>query len=400
MRRKINNCFNWLSKNKRLLNNLLIVIILIRFILLNYVNWNWGLLTTGKSGVQFGQDSSRYIDGAAHLLSNVPFEGTEIFYLGYVFLIAFVKILGAGLEMALLIQLAFALLASYAIFDLARFITSNKTVGIIAAGLFLSNPFITTWHLYIHTDSMYFSFLIFSTWSIYKTIEKHHLKYYIFSFAIVCITALVRPSGWILLPLYFIFILSFSNLKTLIKYILSLIIICLFFISAAYLPLFNKAIQEAPAAEMLLNGGVIWGRPDQNINMPKDPNLEKKNWIYAYNYIVKHPLACLKLATYRVATELLPVHRPWISTKFKIRFLIWVLPAYLLAVFGVFAYKKNAAVIIALTIIVTNIFVISLTHADHEFRFLLYILPLIYLLAVCGLYNVFNKCKSWAHINK
>ncbi|NTW34124.1 MAG: glycosyltransferase family 39 protein [Bacteroidetes bacterium] len=394
MLKNFHNLFNWVSQNKKKINIILIVLIIIRFVFLNYINWKWGLLTSGRAGIQYGGDSMRYIDGVERLFNNTPFYFPQADYLGYIFFLAFIKIIGAGLEAALLFQLFFALISAYALYDITKSITKNKTAGIVASGLYLVNPFITTYHLYVLTESLYTSFLIFSVWSLYKMFEKKNYKYYILSFLIICITSSIRPNGWVLFPIFFYFIIMHSGIKRHIKYITFLIIILLFSLSAIFIPEFNKAIQNDASGENLVQGNVIWGGGEQKLSMPTDPSLENKNWTSAYSYVAKHPLACLKLAAYRVASETLTLNRPWMSDKFRIRFLLWVLPGYFLAIFGFIFFRKNIAVKIASVVILAQLLIISLTHADHDFRFILYILPLIYLLGSCGLLFFYYKIKT------
>jgi hypothetical protein len=388
MRKRLLIWNDWLEKNKRTVNIFLVIIIIIRFVILNYVNWSWGLLTSGTGGVQIGIDSYRYINGSDHLMNLKDYDKV---YIGYISLISLIKFLGGGLETVLVVQLILAVLASVALFDLGRSITGSKTIGIIAAGLFLSNPYTTTWHMYIHTESIYFSFLIFSVWILNKTLEKRQYKYYILTLITILFTATIRQNGWVMIPIMLFFFIWFSDFKKQLKYISVFLVIVSFFLSMAFIPLLNQNIQDVPAIVMLLKGGVIFGRDDVNIKMPEDKNLEQKNWTNAYSYIAKHPIACVKLAICRVATELLPINRPWQTLKFKIRFLIWLLPGYFLAIFGIRAFRRKSAYAITLTVIVAHLCVIALTHADYEWRFLFHVLPLIYLLSACGLYAVYNK---------
>ena len=365
-----------------------------RFVFLNFINWKWGLLTSGRPGIQFAGDTYRYLDGAEQLLNNSDLYFPQTNYLGYIYFLAFVKFIGDGLEIGLVFQLFFALVSALALYDITKAITSNKTASIIASGLYLINPFITTYHLYILTESLYTSFLIFSLWGLYKSFEKKQFKYYILTFIIICLTASIRPNGWLLFPILFYLIIQYSNLKKYLKYTSIIIVIIFFSLSAVFISGFNKAIQKEASCQNLVNGTVIWGNAEQKLNMPLDTIIENKNWTNSYSYIAKHPIDCIKLATYRVASETLTLNRPWMSLKFRIRFLIWVLPAYFFAIFGYFLFKQKIAVKISGIFILTQLILISLTFADHDFRFILYILPIIYLLCSCGILFFYRKFKS------
>ena len=74
----------FLLNNKKPIIYIILFFILLRFLYLNYINWEYGALTTGIPGVQFWLDSDRYLSGAENMLNNTPIEGRGIQYLGYI----------------------------------------------------------------------------------------------------------------------------------------------------------------------------------------------------------------------------------------------------------------------------------------------------------------------------
>jgi len=396
MLNNISNLFNWIYKNKNLWLRIFILIVLTRFICLNIYNWNHG--NTGKPGIQYYIDSDRYIEGAEKLLHCEPLDYIQIQYSGYIAIIAFVKMFGLGLEFVIIIQLLMAILSSWFLYDMGKSITGNKIAGILAVGLYLANPFITRWHLYILTESLYTSLLILSLWIINKTVKKRTLKFYILSFIIVCINTSIRPNGWILLPMMFCFFIIYSKYNWYIKLAGTFTIITFFLMCVIYIPILNHAIQKVGSDELPINkelekGVVIWGHNELCLNMPKDTNTGNRNWTESNSYIFKHPFACFKLAIYRVLSELLQINHPWYSVKYQIRILLWLFPAYLLAIIGIMYFKNKVGIKVAIFIILAHILIIALTWSEHDNRFLNYFLPLIYLLSGCGLYFILKKIK-------
>ena len=156
------NSLSFIMNNKKAIGYTLIALIIIRFLYLNYINWTYGALSTGIPGVQYWLDSDRYLFGAENLLngSHITTRGNQ--YMGYIIFIASFKFLGLSIKVIPLIQICIALLSASALYDLSKSITKSRFSSIFAIGLYLLNSFICMWHMYIMTESLYTSFVIFS----------------------------------------------------------------------------------------------------------------------------------------------------------------------------------------------------------------------------------------------
>lgn len=364
---------------------------MLRFSYLNYINWHSGTLASGHGGIQYGADSPRYIHGAERIFTSYPLGSDQARYFGYIVFLAITLKLQVGFVFAVILQVFFALLASIAIYDLGRSITGSKTAGILASGLFLVNPFVVNWHLYIHSDSLYFSFLIFSVWSIFKAIGKQKLKFYFLSVAIVLITATIRPNGWVLLPIMLCFYLLIRNLKVPVKVLIVFSVFALFFLGARCFKVSEEANSDIEFVKLLQTGVIVWGHNDLRLNMPETYTLEGKHWSQSFTYIIKHPIAVMHLAISRLSAEYLQMYRPWTSLKFKIRFLLWMIPGYLFAFLGIYFLRNKFEIKLISIILLSQMLIISATCSEHEFRYMLSTVSLIYLLAVCGLFAIVQK---------
>ena len=63
----------------------------------------------------------------------------------------------------------------------------------------------------------------------------------------------------------------------------------------------------------------------------------------------------------------------------------------LLAFIGIWYYRRDVGVRIALSIILSQVFIVALTYAVHESRLVIPILPLVYLLSGLGLVSLLDK---------
>ena len=140
----------------------------------------------------------------------------------------------------------------------------------------------------------------------------------------------------------------------------------------------------------MLKGEVIWNHPRERIKMPKDFNNGNSNWRKGYKYIIEHPISCLKLASYRIGKMFIQI-REHHSLKYKIHILIWIIPAYFLALIGIIKYFRSSAIILVLSVLFGHSIIVGLTYATHESRFIIYLLPIIYFLSACGLSTLIQK---------
>jgi 4-amino-4-deoxy-L-arabinose transferase-like glycosyltransferase len=385
------NCYKWILSNKNLFYILIILLVLTRFFYLNYLNWNYGTLCTGYGGIQYGCDANRYIEGAENLIHNKGILGYRKAYLGYMVIIAFGQICGFGLEFTLVIQIIATLLSSIALYDLAKSITNSKAAGIIGAGFYLVNPFIVTWVLFIHTESLYASLLILSAWAINKAIQKQNINYYFLLLLIVFITTTIRPNGWVVIPLSFIFLIQYSKINGRLKFFTWVSILIIFIAIMNNSPWFSKKSDLEKVSQLIVSGKIICDPETYHLSMPEETFSHKNDLSESLIYIVKHPIAFGKLAILRIGSELLPIYRPWLTVEFILRFLLWMLPAYIFTIIGSIFFRKQLGLKIVLAIIFAHLLIIALTFSEREFRFLIHFLPLFHLVAGCGLYIILKK---------
>ena len=371
-----------------------------RFIYLNYMNWKYGYFSTGIPGVQYWLDSDRYLLGAESILNGAPIIGRGNQYLGYLIFIALIKFMSLPIEFVVVFQIIIAIVAAFTLFNLAKAITGNSISGYVAISLYLLNPFITTWHTFILTESLYSSLVIFTCWTFYKAFTFRSYKNILIFIIVLLLTILTRPNGWIFLPLLIGFCLFYSKLQLKIKISGLVIIFFSFIFLASTVPAFQKAISLTTPIELMQEGEVVWGHPELRIEMPKENFSDEQNWYQGYKYIIKHPFSCSKLAFLRVGYMFIQI-RSHHSPAFKVHILLWIIPAYLLALIGILKFRQSKITRIALAIILGHAFIVGLTYATHESRFLIYILPIIYLLSGCGfvylmdkIIPLFNKRKS------
>ncbi|HOZ30405.1 MAG TPA: glycosyltransferase family 39 protein [Bacteroidales bacterium] len=380
---------NYLQKNKNLIFYIILSISVICFLYLNFINWQSGKISNGEVGVKYWLDTERYIGGADKIINGDDLTGRDYHYTGYMMILALIQIMNLPSESIVIIQISFALFAAYLLFDIGKLLTNSKIAGLVAVALFLCNPFIVKWHLYILTESLYTSFVVISFWSFAKVLTTKKLKYYLVSIAILLITMSLRPNGWILLPIYIIVVIISLKISNKYKILSGIGAFGIFVLLLSFVPVFNKNIQLTSPVDNLQKGVTVWGHDELNIEMPQEPEIDKSNWTSGFEYVIKHPLASIKLASYRAGYTLIHV-RPFHSTGYKLRVLFWIIPAYIFAFIGLWFYRKNKLGLTGILIIAGHLLVIILSYAEHDSRFDIYVLPVFYLFAGGGIASIKN----------
>lgn len=380
----------FLRSNRPLLLALFIFSVLLRFIYLNYINWSTGELCTGHAGIQYGSDAQRYLLGAAELRAGNIVGSYKAAYIGYMAVIALGQTMGAGLIFTLLFQMMAAFLAALAIYDLIIKTLNHQMIAVIAAGYYLVHPFIVNWILFIHTESLYASMLIISIWALQRVSLKKTKSSYLLLFVIIGFSASLRPNGWVLVPVTLIFLIASSHLRQSFKVMLGLAVPVGFIALMNFSPWFTSNVEFEHLGDVLKKGEIICDPNSHHLAMPAGVFLGANDLLESTLYILKHPFSFTKLAALRVASELLPIYRPWLSLKFKIRFLLWMLPLYFFSIVAFFFSVKGSVLKFVMAFIISHLFIIALTFSEREFRFLVPMLPLFVLLGAFGL-NTFLK---------
>lgn len=340
---------------------------------------NLTILISG--GIRLGGDSPRYLAGADNLLQGLPLQARQMSYSGYLLLIAFCRLTGAGLPGVIFIQLVLAATASVALYDLGRALHGHRA-GLIAAALFVSNPDIARWNVFILTDSLYISLVILSVWCVWTAARRKRYPYIATATAALAAATLVRPNGLFLLAVAVLYFASRSISRKSLRWLAVSSFILAFAIAAISASRFYPAnSREHP--EVTLRKGIT-GIHHWRVPMPSDPEPIKGELSAAFSYAARHPFASFRLGITRVFIELIHI-RPFYSVRHNIILLATLPFLYLLALMGLKLNRDSSLAHLILLIIISHLFVVAITFADEDGRFLLYVLPLIYLFSSCAL---------------
>jgi 4-amino-4-deoxy-L-arabinose transferase-like glycosyltransferase len=330
-------------------------------------------------GIRLGGDSQRYLAGAENLLGGLPLQGKQISYSGYALLIAFCRLTRVGLPGVIFFQLVFAAAATVALYDLGRRL-HGRVAGLFAAGLFVANPDIARWNAFVLTDSLYISLVVLSVWCVHTAAQRRRY-WYLLAGAVLAAAALVRPNGLFLLAVAVPYLVSRAiEHRSLRRLAISGIVLAVVLGAIAASRFYSTGGKDHP--EVTLRNGIT-GINEWRVPMPSDPAPIGGEWSALFSYVARHPFASFRLGITRVFIELIHV-RPFYSFRHNLVLLMSLPLLYLLALMGLKVSRERSLTRLILLAVGSQLFVVAITFADSDGRFLLYVLPLVCLFSSCG----------------
>lgn len=349
-------------------------------------------------GVQMAGDSELYLEGARRMLSHIPLEGRQLSYAGYVSVIAIAQSAGIGLAWVVAAQIAVATIAAAAVYRIGRALAGTRA-GAVAVLLFAADVETGRWHRYILADSLYLSTLAIAAWLVYAASSRDsHWRARIIALVVLAACASVRPEGWFVIPAalaYWIFRDTQSASWHWSKVaIVALAAAGLVVVASNSL---SPSIGPVGPGEMLRRGETIWNFDGWRVAMPAAPpfgdgSAGVRN---ALGYALSHPMSTLTLMLARVVVCLVHV-RPYYATWHNIVIALWIIPVYALAAYGGWTMRRHSVVRWCLLVIATQLFVVSLTHAESDGRYLAHVLALVYPMTAAGVVRLIDPSDSHA----
>jgi Dolichyl-phosphate-mannose-protein mannosyltransferase len=320
------------------------------------------------TGIKHGGDTVRYLSSAGAMLEGRAFRGPAGWlYTGYSGLIALSDALGAGDVGVIAVQVAAAALATLALYGLGREL-HGIAAGVLAAGAFIIDVDIARWHAYLLTDSLYISLVLLTTFLAHRAVGRGPAAYGLAS-AVALFAALVRPNGWILIPIAVVYWIARTGIGRIQK------------VAAAACVLLLSGVAALSIAAVR-TGAETWqaygNTPPQARNPERLP--------FARELTADNHLAPVRVAR-RVGEELAHV-RSTFSMRHNAAIVAVLAVTYPLAIVGFVRVRTHPAARLIAALIAAHMAVVALTFADRDGRYLLYVFPLIVTLAACGAVSI------------
>ena len=321
-------------------------------------------------------DSWRYISGGQAIRAGRPLEDGQRSYSGYCALVGLLPSSCLIPFQTLMAQLALA-----ALLTLAWRLTRSGLAVVLAGLCVACQPEFAAWHTAVMTESLYMSAV--SCNALFAWSAAHSRRRWLWlplTFAWVALTATLRPTGWIQVPavaLYWSLTLPRGRWPRLVWSAL----VCASFVGLAVLA-GGDAIQRESPARKLYDGEVVWREPLWRVEMPREaraPETLGEGLLYG----LRHPVASGWLVCKRLAMMFLRI-RPTFSLKHNLFLLLCQVPLTVCGLAALWVWRRRAVVGALGAMLLAHALIVALTFNDNDGRFTLYILPLLMMVAVCG----------------
>ncbi len=153
-------------------------------------------------------------------------------------------------------------------------------------------------------------------------------------------------------------------------------------------PRLSGNLSAVNPAGMLERGQTIWDYDGWRIAMP--PPAGDAPGPGPIAYALQHPIATAELMLARLGVHLAHV-RPFYSTAHNAVIVLWLLPIYALAALAFWTSEEQPLTRWCALAFASQAFVVALTHADWDGRYLAHVMPIVYPFAAAGLWAVVNR---------
>jgi hypothetical protein len=355
-------------------------------------------------GIKVVADSSRYIEYANGMMSGFYIEEHNFWYIGYaIYLLIIFELFAGSLMAAVIGQYVLSFLAVITIYKAAILLSKSAATSVVTCLLFIAFADIQQWSSYILAESVYTSFICFSIYSLAILNErKGGIIRVSIAVAVVTVTFFIKPTGIALLGAL-MGTICYELLSRILSRSTRLIII---FLSVALLLLLaNSMMATYKIVENYVAGEVVYGvrsyagessiegltvSPPNDLHIPDSP----APIVQVVQFIVQNPLYWLKLFSLKVY-YLLSHTRPFWSSWHNWYSILILVPSYILFLSALVGKTLDVRVkLFSAIFLLIHIFSVGVTSTDWDGRFLIPMLPVIFVLSGAGLNDWLTKFRN------
>ncbi|MFK7954097.1 MAG: hypothetical protein AB8B73_14710 [Ekhidna sp.] len=328
-------------------------------------------------------DSVVYTSGAQKILVGELPEGREIFYTSYMLLLAFLSFLNIGEEAIIYVQFAAAITAIFCSYKLSFNLTGKSSIALLAPILYVLWFKFQQWNLVLYTDALFSHMVIIS---IYALVNADNTKKKLAVIPLIIFTCFIRPTGFGLLLAAFVFLVKnmienrgFKRGEKMVFFFV-LFLISVLLLNAAMCDFVDSFLESYQVAE------VIYPKIQIFVDLPSYLIISDGNYpplVRLSLFIIQNPIYFLKLSVIKGALFLGHI-KPYYSTSHNVLIGLFLYPTYLLAVRGYLSLKDSKVKWVLLTFILFQFLTVCMTSENWDGRFLLPVLPPIFILSSLG----------------
>lgn len=345
------------------------------------------LLLLGYLGIRTGSDTQVYEAMARSLLQGDLPKGRLLWYSSYIALLAVIFKLGGDFVWVVGIQILLTGVAAIFLAQAVRKISGDTRIAFATVLLYLAWIKIHQWNIFIYTESLFTSLAVISFGAF---VLSRRPWQYVLSVLLILLTFFTRPAGFSFLSGWLVYGLVALPLRQSLKWPVVVALL------SAGLLLLNFMLKDFVLVESYARGEIIYPditlglQPPVNIIIPGD----------AYSPLVRLGLFVWHQPVYFIKISLIKLllffanAKPYFSLLHNALIVLLLYPLYFFAVIGYRRFPSRQLKYFILGFIGSQATTVMLTTNDWDGRFMVPVLPFIFILSAVGIVQQLTKKAS------
>jgi hypothetical protein len=332
-------------------------------------------------GIYIREEAVKYTYEAGYFAEHGAFSQPKyIFYSGYIFFRIICDAIGAGDVGMYVIQLLVNALAVICFYKLILKLSGKYQAAVFGTLLLILCIPYQKWTAYLFTESIFFSLVLIYTYVLFATFQNRYTKP-VLAIVLLLLLIITRPTGMLVIPATFAFISYhlFLNKKKILAFAIWLpgIAGLLLLVDAAM-----KGKGEFDFIKPFIEEHIVCGVPESAAtgNVGNGDSLR-----ILLLYISQHFIDFMQLA-FRRLISFFGLIRTYYSAMHNLLLIAGFYPIYVLSTFGIrYMYRSmRSFFIFSVVLVATFAFSVMLTCDDWHNRFIMPVMPIIFIYAAVG----------------
>lgn len=322
-------------------------------------------------GPVIAYDSATYISAGKSILEGAWPSGYVTWYSAYCLMIAVTLLIGAAPVYVIVLQLILSALATWSVYKITFRLSQNRTSAFIAATLFAIWPDIQQWNFIVYTDAPFACAVLITISAI---MERRNM---IMIICLILFTIFLRPVGIVFMIACVVYLIAGLQQKYLYSIGAAVLLMSIFAINYMMRDYVDGFIESYAKGEIIY--------PDISAGFQTSPDLyipskDHPPVFQPVMFALGNPFYFLRMSVYKGLLFIGHV-KPYFSMTHNILIAIFLWPLYVLAFIGFRKVDESPTTNFILVFILLQVLMVSLTSENWDGRFLLPVLPWVFILS-------------------
>jgi hypothetical protein len=348
-----------------------------------------------KFGISTPIDTGLYLENANGILTGDWPSGREFFYTSYSSLLAVLLLFNVKIEAIIIFQIVIGAMAVFAVYKITQIITHGNFIAFLAAILYAGWFEFQEWNLIVYTDALFANGVVIA---LYLFMIARNPWHQVLVFLLIIFVALLRPPGVgfvVALGCSLIFgSRIFTRGSHLLKavFITAVLLVGSIVVNVVLAEFVDSFIDSYSKAEIIYPDISLGMAPPDRLVIPDEKQMPI---VRLTLFAVSNPVYFLKISALKAAL-FLGHTKPYYSLLHNLYIGLYLGVAYFFAVWGMRQFPDRRLGIFMLLFTGFQVATVALTSENWDGRFLLPVLPWVFIVAAVGVSGF--RQKVWGKI--